>query len=303
VQESFAELGRLHGAAGKDRQPGSRIVTECLEELVHKARGPVRGFPDLKAVQHHRFESCRLFAVAEETPKNHVEVAIGRISAHVIDDQPIGIRARYFQCLTGPGADEPEKRPIAGRNLPREPSRAVNLARQIYRLNNSGLGPSVRDRQQGHIFKWRFEFIRSFEFIGRFEYLRYRYDIRETGRPGDVELGPGKLFARELRPYPGAPGVPAARSEEARFEAQPRGLVERVVHQVDGLVAEKCRTGRDGLLRVPDARDIPENRAAQTLRTHLLEFPCDLLAVDVSVQPCPQDHRPCRERRREEFTG
>jgi len=145
VQETLAELGGLNGTAGNNRQPGSRVVAEGLVVFVDKFRGPVWCLPDFETVQHQGLQSLRLFAVAKNTAEHDFEMAVGRLGTHMIDDQPIGIRAWYFQCLTSPGADEAEKRPIARRNLPREPSRPVNLARKVYRLNSFFFGPCLRD--------------------------------------------------------------------------------------------------------------------------------------------------------------
>jgi len=210
VQEAIADLGWLDSAAGDNREVRERIVAVGLAELAHEARGPVGTVPDLEAVQHHELEGVRLLPVTEDAIKNYFEVTIGGGGAHVVDNEPVGCRARDFQRLASPGADEAENRPIARRDLPREPPGFVDLARQVHRLNRSGLRLCVRNREQRDVDERRFEAIRNWQ------------HVRETRWAGDLMLGPEELLARELRLYPGASRIPAARGEEPHFETEPR---------------------------------------------------------------------------------
>jgi len=127
--------------------------------------------------------------------------------------------------------------------------------------------------------------------------LRQRDHRPDGARALDLDLTAEQLPAGVLGCDPRSPRVPAARGEETELQAEAAGLIYGVRNAGHRFRAEEGGPGRDDLVRVAEAAHVPDDGPAEPLGLQLLKLAGQLIPVNVTVEPRPEDARPGRKRR------
>ena len=113
-------------------QVRNRVIATPLAEFRHKGVGPIRLIINLDAVDFHVAQCVQARPHFQDLVNDVAEMAPGRITVKVINDQSVRVGAGHHQCLSGIAGDKPRNHPGTGRNIPGEQSIAVQLFAEVY---------------------------------------------------------------------------------------------------------------------------------------------------------------------------
>ena len=154
----------------------------------------------------------------------------------------------------------------------RLPGTGRDVGQQI-RRRRSGLRPVRHDKQI------------AIEPVPRRRSWQREGNVRRAGHAG---FGPGQFLGGVLGGDNRSTKIPAALDVEAHFQTQTIGFTQRVSVKRAPLGGEECRAvfGAD-IAILAGAIGVADQRAAETLRLHLLQVTGDRVGRDVAVQPPP----------------